>query len=151
MWNETKSSDVMTWWFMAMDLLFHLIKYFCCLNHPLNMKQNFDCVFVFIMYITIEHYIPPQNRMPWIVKLHFEVDPVMVLQVWVISIPVPPSPKRCCHFIKKFALCFVTEYMLSQALSSVRFLLPHFLLVSSLLPGRHKLFSWTDNAVISRW
>ena len=85
------------------------------------------------------------------VKLHFEVDPVMVLQVWVISIPVPPSPKRCCHFIKKFALCFVTEYMLSQALSSVRFLLPHFLLVSSLLPGRHKLFSWTDNAVISRW
>lgn len=62
----------------------------------------------------------------------------MVLQVRIIDVPVPPLPKRSCHFIQKLALCFVTEYMLPQALSSGRFLLPQFLLVSSLFTHKNK-------------
>lgn len=70
--------------------------------------------------------------MTLISKLHFEVDTIMVLQVWIINIPVPPFPKGSCHFIQKLALCFVTENMLPQALSSGRILLPQLLLVSCL-------------------
>ena len=70
----------------------------------------------------------------------------MVLQVWIINIPVPPFPKRGCHFIQKLALCFVTEHMLPQALSSGRQLLPQFFLVSSLFKNerlRTEKLHWT--------
>lgn len=78
----------------------------------------------------------------WMSMLHFEVDPIVVLHVWVINIPVPPFPKGGCHFIQKPALCFVTEYMLPQALSSGSVLLPQFLLVSSLFAPENKKSAW---------
>lgn len=61
----------------------------------------------------------------------------MVLQVWIVQEPVSPSPKRGCHFVQKFALCFVTENMLSQPLFSGRFLLPQFLFVAGLFTTGH--------------
>lgn len=64
--------------------------------------------------------------------LHFQVYPIVIFKVWIIQIPVPPLPKRTCHFVQKFRLCFVTEYDLPQASSSGSTLLPQFLLVSSL-------------------
>lgn len=72
-----------------------------------------------------------QDITAW-VGLHFEVDPIVVLEVWIAHEPVPPFPKRGCHFVEKFALCFVTEHVLSQPLSSGRFLLPQFLFVAGL-------------------
>lgn len=80
-------------------------------------------------------------------SLQFEVDPIVVLQVWIINIPVPPSPKRGCHFIQKLALCFVTKYMLPQALSSGRTLLPQFLLVSGLYTPKNKKSDWKHCAL----
>lgn len=65
-------------------------------------------------------------------KLDFQVNPVMILMVWIINIPIPPFPKRGCHFIQKFALGFVTEDVLPQTLTTGRFLLPQFLFVSGL-------------------
>lgn len=72
-----------------------------------------------------------------LVSLDFEVDPIVVLQIWIVQEPVSPSPKRGRHFVQKFALCFVTENMLSQPLSSGRFLLPQFLFVAGLFTAGH--------------
>lgn len=71
--------------------------------------------------------------------LDFEVDPVVVLQVWIIHEPVPPFPERGCHFVQEFALRLVAEHMLSQPLSPGGFLLPEFLFVAGLFtPGDSK-------------
>lgn len=78
------------------------------------------------------HVNKKQDICTW-VGLDFEVDPIVVLQVGIVHEPVPPLPKRRCHFVQKFALRFVTEHMLSQPLSSGRFLLPQFLFVAGLL------------------
>lgn len=77
------------------------------------------------------HSNKKQDITAW-VGLDFEVDPIVVLQVWIIQEPVPPFPKRGCHFVQKFALCFVTEHVLSQPLPSGRFFLPQFLFVAGL-------------------
>lgn len=122
------------------------------------MKQNFDCVSMFFVlslkkhlkekdhlrHMTLLYYIQTEKQdvTTRIVKLQFEVDPIVVLQVWIINIPVPPFPKRGCHFIQKLALCFVTEYMLPQALSSGGILLPQLLLVSSLFTPESKKSDW---------
>lgn len=115
--------------------------------HPLNMKKNVVCqcclsyfnrkghfkTWLYYVYNFITLYsIRKKDVTTWISKLQFEVDPIVVLQVWIINIPVPPLPKGGCHFIQKLALRFVTEHMFPQALFSGRFLLPQFLLVSSL-------------------
>lgn len=70
-------------------------------------------------------------------KLHFEVDAVVVLEVRVIDEPVPPLPESGRHLIQKLALGFVAEHVLPQALSSGWFLLPQFLLVSSLFTPKN--------------
>lgn len=62
----------------------------------------------------------------------------MILLVWIINIPIPPFPKRGCHFIQKSALGFVTEDMLPQTLAAGRLLLPQFLFVSSLRTNKNK-------------
>lgn len=155
----------MAYWFMTINL-FHLFKYFRWWNQLTTIKYKAEllCLFFFLricfkrkltgkvwqnvmIYLTHiqHHYITSrrQDVITWISKLGFEVDPIVVLQVWIIDVPVSPFPKWGCHFIQKLALCFATEYDLSEALSSGRFLLPELLLVSSLFIFKIKKLNLT--------
>lgn len=115
---------------MKQDFNCVLIFFVFILKRHLKVKNTYD----FITYVTLIHYIQnwKQDVATWRSKLRFEIDPIVVFQVWIIKKPVPPFPKRGRHFIQKLGLCFAAEHMLPQALSSGSILLPQFLLVASL-------------------
>lgn len=102
------------------------------------MKQN--CLWSCFWIINHPTFISYCHYKVFSIYLHrkqirssdFEVDPVVVGQVWIVQIPVSPFPKRRGHFIQQSALGFVTENMLPQTSPPGRQLLPQFLLVSSL-------------------
>lgn len=50
---------------------------------------------------------PPGNHKTS--DLRFQVRPIVVLPIRVVSVPVPPLPERRRHFIQELTLSFVAE------------------------------------------